>query len=477
MTRPAIVWLRDDLRLDDQPAILEVAKRPALFVYIFDEETPGPRPMGSASRWWLAHSLEAFRHSLEKLGARLDILQGRSESLLLELARKSEATDVVWNRRYGGPEVEMDKAVKAALSEIGVNAHSFNAHLMREPWEVVTDSGTPFKVYSPFWRRHRAIGPLPTPTPAPDHLQTAPWPRSAPKRVEIADLKLTPSKPDWSVGLGEAWRPGEEAGKKRLDAFIAEALPAYADERDHPAGCTTSRMSPYLRFGEISPRRIAATIEAAGHHGASARAVDKYLSELGWREFSYSLLFHSRDLANRAWNPRFAEFPWLEDESGWLAWTKGQTGYPLVDAGMRELWTTGYMQNRVRLVTASFLIKHLLIDWKRGEKWFWDTLCDGDPADNPANWQWVAGSGADAAPYFRIFNPMLQGVKFDPEGAYVKHWVPELADLDPKYVHAPWLAPESELAGVRLGETYPSPIVEHGFARQRALAALATITA
>jgi deoxyribodipyrimidine photo-lyase len=289
---------------------------------------------------------------------------------------------------------------------------------------------------------------------------------------------LTPKKPDWSVGLAETWRPGEAGAHARLDGFVATALADYAEARDRPDGLHTSMLSPHLRFGEISPRRVAATIEAAAASGAvSTRTAEKYLAELGWREFSHSLLYNFPDLATRPWQARFEDFPYREDPKGLRAWTRGRTGYPIVDAGMRELWTTGYMHNRVRMVSASFLIKHLLIDWRRGEQWFWDTLCDADPANNPASWQWVAGSGADAAPYFRIFNPVLQGQKFDPDGAYVRRWIPELARLGAEHVHSPWLAPAAALmrAGVGLDKNYAAPIVEHQFARERALSAFAAL--
>jgi deoxyribodipyrimidine photo-lyase len=479
MSRPALVWLRSDLRLEDQLAIRAVADEPALFVYIHDEVTPGPRKLGGASRWWLAHSLASLGETIAALGGRLDILSGSEEDLALALARASDARRVFWTRRYGGPEIEIDRRLKAALTNIGVTAKSFNGQLLREPWEVATDAGAPLKVFSPFWRRHRALGALAAPLPAPERLLAAPWPIEAPPRVAISALRLTPTKPDWSDGLAETWRPGEAGARAKLDSFVAMALTDYANARDRPDGVHTSMLSPHLRFGEISPRRIAAAIEAAAASGAvSARAAEKYLGELGWREFSYSLLYNFPDLPTRPWQRRFEDFPYRNDPEGFRAWTRGLTGYPIVDAGMRELWTTGYMHNRVRMVAASFLIKHLLIDWRRGEEWFWDTLCDADPANNPASWQWVAGSGADAAPYFRIFNPVLQGQKFDPEGTYVRRWIPELARLDAAHIHAPWQAPTDALARaeVAIGRTYPARIVDHAVARERALSALAALS-
>jgi deoxyribodipyrimidine photo-lyase len=473
---PFIVWLRDDLRLDDQPALGAAAGRPLLAVYVFDEESAGLRPLGGASRWWLAHSLESLASRLAAIGGRLDIVRGPSEPTILRVAEAAGARLVCWTRRYGAAEIAIDKSVKAALTERGVEARSFNGLLLREPWEVATDGGGAFRVFSAFWRRSRALGPFPAPIPAPAKLHAARWPKGAPERVTIASLGLTPSKPDWSGGLAETWRPGEPGAMARFDAFVAGALGDYPDARNIPAGVTTSRLSPHLRFGEVSVRRIASVVEnAPASKTMPIRSQEKFLAELGWREFSYSLLYAFPNLATRNWQDKFDAFSFIEDAPGFKAWTCGLTGYPIVDAGMRELWRTGFMHNRVRMVAASFLVKHLLCDWRRGEQWFWDTLCDADPANNPASWQWVAGSGADAAPYFRIFNPVLQGEKFDADGDYVRRWIPELARLENAHIHAPWLAPDEALknAGVTLGETYPRPIVDHAFARKRALAALA----
>jgi deoxyribodipyrimidine photo-lyase len=476
---PTIVWFRDDLRLDDQPALAAAAERPALFIYIHDEESAGLRPRGGASNWWLARSLDALAGDIAAIGGRLDILRGVAESRVMALVEASGAAEVVWTRRYGAAEIALDAGVKARLRARGVAARSFNGQLLREPWEVRTSAAAPFRVFSPFWRRAQALGPWPAPRPAPERLFAAPWPDRAPARVGIEELGLTPTKPDWSRGLGETWRPGERGAQARLHHFIDGALAGYADARDMPDGATTSRLSPHLRFGEISPRRLAraiATVREAD--GAPAAATEKFLAELGWREFSYNLLHAFPDLASRNWQSGFDAFPFIDDPAGFSAWTRGRTGYPIVDAGMHELWRTGYMHNRVRMIAASFLVKHLLCDWRRGEDWFWDTLCDADPASNPASWQWVAGSGADAAPYFRIFNPVLQGRKFDPGGAYVRRWIPELARLEADAIHAPWTAAPDALrrAGVRLGETYPAPIVDHAFARARALAAFAATT-
>jgi len=471
----ALVWLRDDLRLDDQPAVRAAAKQPALFVFVHDEKSAS-RPLGGASRWWLGRSLEAFAADLEAAGGRLDVVCGDAERVIVDIAKGMDA--VYWTRRYGGPEIEFDSRIKAEIGRRGVKAQSFAAQLLREPWEVKTEAGTSFKVFTPYWRRSREMGPFEPPHPALKRLEAARWPQNGPHRVKIGDLGLHPTKPDWSKGLAETWEPGEAGAHERLKAFIDGALEDYPDARDRLDGQTTSRLSPHLRFGEISPRRILAAVEAAADRGAIPRkSAEKYLSELGWREFSYALLHEQPNLATRNWAPRFDAFPWRRDTKALTAWEKGKTGYPVVDAGMRELWATGYMHNRVRMIAASFLIKHLMIDWRVGEAWFWDTLCDADPANNAASWQWVAGSGADAAPYFRVFNPVLQGEKFDPDGAYVRRWVPELAKLEARYVHAPWKAPRESLAraGVTLGRNYPEPIVDHEQARARALRAFAEL--
>ena len=469
-----IVWLRDDFRLDDQPSIHAAADRPALFVYVHDETGGGARPLGGAAKWRLAQSLTAMEAALSARGARLDIIEGGAEEAILTLAAAANASRILWSRRYEGEAKALDARVKAALKERGVEATSFNGRLMSEPWELSKPDGEPVRVFTAFWRRHRALGPLPAPTPAPKRLIAAPWPHEAPQRVSIESLKLRPTKPDWSgeLGLGEA--PGEAGALAALEVFATGALKTYADERDILAPGAASRLSAHLRFGEISPRRVAHAVEtAAAANPALADAAEKYTAELGWRDFAAAQLYAHPDLATRPLRGEFERFPWRHDERGFRAWARGRTGYPIVDAGMRQLWRTGYLPNRARLIAASFLVKHLLIDWRRGEEWFWDTLIDADPANNPLNWQWVAGVGVDSAPYFRIFNPVLQAEKFDPDGAYVRRWVPELARLEAPAIHSPWKASSEALtrAGVALGETYPQPIVDHALARARALAA------
>ena len=479
---PALVWFRDDLRLSDNPALNRAVAsgRPLVFVYILDDQSQGIRPLGGAARWMLHQSLAALAAALQQRGGQLLYMRGAAAEAIDWLSRQCGASAVYWNRRYGGAERALDAGVKVALSARGVLAESDNAALLREPWTIKNQAGEPFRVFSAYWRACLRTPEVAPPAPAPKHLRTFALSPNIPQRTaSLADLALEPQKPDWAGGLRQAWPAGELAAQARLADFLDAGLNGYASGRDRPDKPLTSRLSPYLRFGVISPRQIWHAVEAARHAGgkASPADFDKFLAELGWREFSYHLLFHFPDLATRNFQPRFDAFSWRDDASALEAWRRGRTGYPLVDAGMRELWTTGYMHNRVRMVAASLLIKHLLIDWRKGEEWFWDTLVDADPASNAASWQWVAGSGADAAPYYRIFNPVLQGEKFDPDGAYVKRWAPELANLPPALVHRPWVASPVELAaaGVRLGHSYPRPIVDHDAARKRALATLAAM--
>jgi len=470
---PCLVWLRQDLRLADNPALAAACAsgRPVLAVYVLDDETPGPWVMGGASRWWLHGSLAALQRAYADRGGALILRRGRADDVLLALVRECAVAEVHWSRCYEPFAVARDARLKAALVEAGVTVESHNASLLHEPWTLRTGAGGPFKVFSPFWRAALAAGPVATPKPAPGRI---PAPDSLPPSADLNDWRLLPTRPDWAGGLRSAWTPGEDGAQARLGAFLSEALSSYAAGRDRPDRLGTSRLSAHLHFGEIGPRQVWAAIETFVHaHPEAQSGADKFLSELGWREFAAHLLFHFTDLPSQNWRSAFDDFPWAPDETAITAWQRGETGYPIVDAGMRELWTTGWMHNRVRMIVASFLIKDLLVHWRRGEEWFWDTLVDADLANNAAGWQWVAGSGADAAPYFRVFNPVTQGAKFDPGGAYVRRWLPELAGLPDKHVHAPWEAPPGVLddAGVRLGRTYPAPIVNHAQARVRALAA------
>ena len=469
-----IVWLCDDFRLDDQLAVRAAADRPALYVYVHDHAAAFARPLGGGAKWRLAKALEAMAGRLAARGARLDVVRGGAEQTIPALAAAAASSRVFGGRRAEREGAGLDARLETALRARGVQAKTFGGRFLREPAEIAQASGKQLMIFSAFWRRHRALGALDPPSSAPDRLTGAEWPRAAPERASIGALGLTPTAPDWSGELGAGENPGEAGALRALERFVAEALPAYADDRDQLRRDTTSRLSAHLRFGEISPRRILHAVEGArAAEPALAKGAEKFLAELGWRDFAAALHAAHPDLARRPLRAEFERFPWRDDAEGLRAWRRGETGYPIVDAGMRQLWRTGYMPNRVRMIAASFLVKHLLIDWRRGEEWFWDTLCDADPASNPLNWQWVAGSGVDSAPYFRIFNPVVQAERHDADGAYVLRWLPELARLDAADIHAPWRAPSAALAraGVILGKTYPRPIVDHAFARARALAA------
>lgn len=480
---PAIVWFRDDLRVADNPALLAAARsgRPVCCVYVFADGADGVRPPGGASRWWLHHAVADLATSLERLGSPLRILRGDPRDLVPRLAADLAAGAVYWNRRYGAAEQAVDTTLKTGLKASGIRVESFSGTLLREPWEVTSKSGGPMKVFTPYWKAARALGPPPSPEPAPRTLRPAAWPASGVMTMPLDALDLRPTKPDWADGLRAEWRPGESGASDRLAAFLDGGGLNYGDARNRPDRPSTSRLSPHLRFGEIGPRQVWHAVETARHAGRAGIGgsdLDKFLSEIGWREFSYHLLFQFPALAERNFDPRFDRFPWAEGGTGLEAWQRGRTGYPMVDAGMRQLWQTGWMHNRVRMVVGSFLVKHLLLHWSHGERWFWDTLVDADPANNAASWQWIAGSGADAAPYFRIFNPTIQGETYDPAGNYVRRYVPEIAALPDKFVHRPWAAPHPIMAaaGISYGQTYPRPIVEHDGARARALAAFKTIS-
>ena len=472
---PIVVWLRQDLRLADNPALTyaSASGRPVIVLYLFDTD-PEQRPMGGASLWWLNRSLTALSSSLQAIGSRLILRKGKASEVLPQVVTETGAGQVVWNRLYEPSAIARDTSLKAELKATGVEVQSFSAALLNEPWTVETGSGGPYKVFTPYWRAARAkVGQQPA-LPAPQSLVS---PERWLDSDTLSDWQLQPTHPDWSTGF-DGWTPGEVGALENLNDFLGGPANDYAEGRDQPGKTGTSRLSPHLHFGEISPRQV--WIAA---HGASAMgdlnegARDKFLAEIGWREFNHHLLFHFPTLPTANFKQGFDRFAWQEDAEGLKAWQRGLTGYPMVDAGMRELWATGWMHNRVRMITASFLIKHLLIHWREGEAWFWDTLLDADLANNAAGWQWTAGTGADASPYFRIFNPFSQGEKFDPKGDYIRRWVPELARLPNKVIHRPWEATAFELstAGITLGKTYPRPIIDHAKARARALSAYAAL--
>ncbi|MCZ8099919.1 MAG: deoxyribodipyrimidine photo-lyase [Burkholderiales bacterium] len=482
MSSPVIVWLRNDLRLADNPAVAEAARLGVPFVglYVLDEDSEGLRPMGGASRWWLHHALAALAADVADLGGILLLTRGPARAVMARTVAALAPAAVLWNRRYDAAGIAVDTAIKADIRASGIRADSFNASLLYEPWQVKSRTGEPLKVFSPFWRAAQALGEPPAPLPTPARFAGGAKDLAVSDAMTLDALDLLPRRPDWAGGLRDTWRPGERGARERLAKFLEDGLAHYADGRDRPDRDYTSRLSPWLRFGEIGPRQVwhaASAARLSGASQASARDLDKFRAELGWREFSYHLLHQRPDMASVNIQRKFDAFPWRNDDAALRAWRRGATGYPIVDAGMRQLWTTGWMHNRVRMIAASFLIKHLLVDWRRGEDWFWDTLVDADPASNAASWQWVAGSGADAAPYFRIFNPILQGEKFDPSGDYVRTFVPELRGVPADIIHQPWSASQQRLsaAGVVLGQTYPRPIVDHDDARKRALEALSAV--
>jgi deoxyribodipyrimidine photo-lyase len=470
---PSLVWFRRDLRLADNPALRAACAAGTVVVPVFILDPD--EPLGSASRWWLHQSLVSLANDCAALGSPLVLRHGRPVDVLRALAIEIGANAVYWNRCYEPYAVVRDTEIKSHFLAQGVSVESFNASLLAEPWEVKTGSGDPYRVFTPFWQRLSGLGPFTKPLVVPDRLSSFATPVGS---DDLDAWALQPVNPDWAVGLRAEWEPGERAAATRLSCFLDIDVATYDTDRDRMDRDATSLLAPHLHWGEISPRQVWAA--AAMHRDAkpaAAPGVSAFLRQLGWREFSAHLLFHWPDLVNEPLTPIYAQFPWQDPGGHFRAWTKGQTGYPIVDAAMRALWQTGIMHNRARMVVASFLVKHLLIDWREGAAWFEDTLVDADLANNRAGWQWVAGTGADAAPFFRIFNPVLQGEKFDPDGIFVRQWVPELSGLDQRYLHKPWTAPRAALeeAGVRLGDTYPMPLVDHAAARTRALAAYAKV--
>lgn len=461
-SKKAIFWFRNDLRLADNPALVAAAEYGEIIpVYILDDETAGQWKIGGASRWWLHHSLQSLSNDISKHHSGLIIRCGESQKILDELLEKTDASAIFWNRRYEPWGIEQDKTIKQTFKDRGLTVESSNGSLLFEPWEVSTKSGEYYKVFTPFWKQCRQLPPPSTPLAVPQFTKND-YSSLSESLDEILPL---PTKPDWAGGLRDTWQTGEKAAQERLDEFLNNAIADYANGRDFPMRESTSCLSPYLHFGEISPRQIWHAVAHLQDEGSvSEKNASKFLAELGWREFSYNLLYHFPELPESPFRPEFSKFPWHENSEALERWQKGQTGYPIVDAGMRELWHTGIMHNRIRMVVASFLTKHLLLPWQEGAKWFWDTLVDADLASNSASWQWVAGCGADAAPYFRIFNPIIQGKKFDPDAGYIRKWVPEVAHLPDNLIYTPWEYDEP-IKG------YPSPLVDHDTARKRALTA------
>jgi deoxyribodipyrimidine photo-lyase len=459
----AIVWFRQDLRLSDNPAFAEACRQhdAVIPVYILDEVAEG---LGGAQRWWLHHSLASLEKGLKKMGLNLCLRRGKALDILAQFVEEHQIEAIYWNRCYEPAAIARDTLIKTFFKETSVRVVSTKGNLLHEPWEIANASGHFFKVFTPYWRACLKQLNLP------EEHKISRTPQALETRSEsLESWDLLPVKPNWAKAFGEYWQPGEDGAHIKLTDFIDNHLKGYDTARDEPAKDSTSKLSPHLHFGEISPCQIwrAIAVATLDKH-CDLKSADRFLSEIGWREFSYHLLYHVPSLPTKNFKPAFDGFLWENNDARLKRWQEGKTGYPIVDAGLRELWHTGYMHNRVRMIVASFLTKDLLIDWRIGARWFWDTLVDADLASNSASWQWVAGCGADAAPYFRIFNPLLQGEKFDPNGAYVKQWVPELKSVPTQWIHKPWMAPKGSL-GLCLGKDYPEPIVSHPEARKKAL--------
>lgn len=467
-SEPVIVWFRQDLRLGDNPALMSAQStgRPIIPLYIVDDVNCGEWKMGAASRWWLHQSLVSLNEDLDK---GLCLAQGDPVSIIAKIIADTDAVAVFWNRCYEPWKIKRDSNIKKELRASNIEVQSFNGSLLFEPHKALKPDGTAYRVFTPFYKRGciDRNGEPPMPRPLIHDLNLHPY-----EWLTLSELSLVPSVP-WYESLAAEWQPGEQGGQTRLERFLEGGLDGYKEGRNLPATSHTSRLSPHLHFGEISPRQAWHAAKAASAALECETDGAHFLSELGWREFSNSLLYHFPHITHENFQPKFDAFPWQDSKRDLHRWQKGQTGYPIVDAGMRELWQTGYMHNRVRMIVGSFLVKNLLIHWHHGAKWFWDTLVDADLANNSASWQWIAGSGADAAPYFRIFNPVTQGEKFDSDGHYVRRFVPEISELSNKYIHTPWLEKPEELrrAGISLGTDYPMPMVDLKQSRERALAA------
>ena len=478
LNTPVIMWFRRDLRMSDNLALTKAAGsgRPVIALYILDEQSSPYQEMGRAQKWWLHHSLKILRHSLHDLGVPLLLQRGATVDVLFDVIAKTGAVGVYFTRQYEPGAISNEDDIWHNCHEKKVGCHRYRGGLLFEPETLLTPKGTPYKVYTPFSKRCFSAAEPRNPLPVPAIRLSYSGGLSSDR---LEDWNLLPTHPNWADGFSRAWSPGEFGAHDQLTEFLDQRSGEYARTRDFPGIDGTSRLSPHLHFGEISPAQCwHATKHAhAVQCGFADITDDKFIKEILWREFATHLLFHFPTLPDAPLRAEYAAFPWANNPDDYDNWCNGRTGFPIVDAGMRQLWQTGWMHNRVRMVTASFLIKDLLIDWRKGAAWFHDTLVDADLASNCASWQWVAGSGADAAPFFRIFNPMLQGEKFDSSGTYIRTHLPELSELPAKYIHRPWEAPEDILreAGVVLGDTYPRPIVDHRLARERALAALKVV--
>ena len=466
-----IHWFRQDLRVTDNPSLCQASKKGRVMpLYILDDQNSDEHFLGGASRWWLHRSLTELDNQLD---GNLSLYRGDPLEILIGLVERKPIERVFWNRCYEPWRIERDKIIKKTLGELGVTVETFNGSLLWEPWNVLKQDGTPYKVFSPFYRN----GCLKAESPREPLAKVKPQALSIDEgSLGVDGLGLLPSV-KWYQEMEKFWNPGERGAASLLDCFVEKGIAGYKEGRNFPASENVSRLSPHIHFGEISPNQVWYSSSMSDAAEESQDDLAHFHSELGWREFSYNLLFHFESLPTTNLQSKFDKFPWIFNEQYLEAWKAGMTGYPIVDAGMRELWQTGYMHNRVRMIVGSFLVKNLLIHWHHGERWFWDCLVDADLASNSASWQWVSGSGADAAPYFRIFNPVTQGQKFDADGAYTRHFVPELRDLPSKFLHNPWEAPKKTLeeSNVALGKDYPEPIVDLRDSRLLALEAFSTI--
>tara|TARA_B100000767_G_scaffold271608_1_gene297566 strand:+ start:5028 stop:6464 length:1437 start_codon:yes stop_codon:yes gene_type:complete len=468
-----IVWFRQDLRLEDNPALSKAAENNAriLPIYILDNENAESWSMGEASRWWLHKSLESLNKSLDE---NLHFFIGKADEIIPDLIEKTKATGVYWNRCYEPWRINRDKKIKTALLNNNITVRSFNGSLLFEPPNIKKQDDTPYKVFTPFYKKGcLENGPLPR------DLLVCPSKLIFEKNIEskkLSELKLLPPI-NWHHNIQNTWSPGEKGAQHRLNNFLKTGIKNYKIGRNRPDKEFISRLSPHLHFGELSPHQAWFSVKELRQSSETKDSIEHFLSELGWREFSNNLLYYWQNLPEINLQKKFDRFPWLDNPKSLECWQRGMTGYPIVDAGMRQLWKTGYMHNRVRMVTGSFLVKNLMLDWRHGERWFWDTLLDADLANNSASWQWIAGCGADAAPYFRIFNPIIQGEKFDPNGDYVREYIPELSTIPTKFIHKPWEAPEEILmvAGITLDKDYPLPIVDLKSSRDRALLAFKSL--
>lgn len=471
-----IVWFRKDLRIHDNPALWEAAQQGIVIpVFIWSEEEELDYQSSEASRWWLHHSLHALQKKFESKGLALTVRRGNSLQQLTEISKQTNADAVFYSDRYEPSIVRRDQLITQSLLSSGIEVRSFQSNLLFPPGNLLNQKNQPYKVFTSFWKRtmqETVQRPLPIPVEFVAYDQELP-------SLQLDELGLLPAIHGHEK-FHAYWEPGEEGAIARWQAFTEEGLSRYVEGRDIPSADSVSLISPHLAWGDISVRAIwhaAKRLNDAAIEEYIATAIDAFLRQLIWREFAYHQLIHFPTMLDTPLREKFKAFPWQGSNEAFESWQKGLTGYPFVDAGMRELWETGAIHNRVRMVVASFLVKHLLISWTEGSEWFKETLIDFDAANNAMGWQWVTGSGIDAAPYFRIFNPVLQGQKFDSDGLYIRKWLPELEKLPLKYIHQPWKAPTELLlkAGIELGKTYPLPVIDHSFARSRALEAFAKV--